>query len=62
MGKLMNVEIETNGTLLIEGETPLEKYALSKWFEDWDRKKSTLRVKVTSGKVEDWESIIPTSS
>lgn len=32
------------GYLCIEGETPLEDYALSKWTEEWDKGKVVLHI------------------
>jgi len=42
----MKADIDTSGELNIFGENDVELYALKKWFEDWQKGKSTLNVPI----------------
>lgn len=48
----MKTELDDNSCLAIYAETPIEALALSHWWEQWQRKESTLRVHVVKSRDE----------
>jgi len=51
----MKASLDEHGRLLIQGETPVETYALVHWFADWNKplgeQKAVLQVAVPVGEI-----------